>query len=654
MNDFLIEFGRQGGGGRLAALLRNRPAVSVHQVCTYEFPWGVVAIQPPIARGYAPLHDRMAGTLTASVGRPRFVGVEHELRGESGFNALLSETLRSAGPGTASHRLTGMFAAIECGPAGVRVLTDLMAFMAVYVGYDSAGRLAAVGTHLDSVAEIAGRESDFDLISLGDLLVSQYVTFPYTTRRGVSQLGPASFTEIGAGQGGEVRAADVRSSVLWEPTEPDPGHTPGAAELEADLESALRDAAQDMARGVSKIALTLSGGLDSRLVLASLLGDKLAGAITYATRENRELDVARRVAAAAGVRHYVAWRGEEFYAELMPRAVALLGSELRGESHGFAIADNNLDRSFDVIVGGFLSDTLFKGHYMSQAARENVRLRSPYYRARKAVAGLARAAGVLPPARQRPHYWDVARNMSGRLRPEIREALAERHRVRLEQVRRVRPQSAEEWVRFWPGNRCDGGYGPQANTRLFTADELFMHRRLIEVATRLPAHEKLNGRLTRRVFPRLYGKLGEIEDSSTGLPATASADAAQRRRKPAPVADPSSGGAEGNGHRPGPPPASRFPWNDVQHSWVDYEELQKLSPVWASYRATLANSRALGVLDGVLEGGVRDFIKAYQDEAGFLFNRAAVQLTYALDRSLRPATPAPQEPEPEPAVAACT
>jgi hypothetical protein len=36
--------------------------------------------------------------------------------------------------------------------------------------------------------------------------------------------------------------------------------------------------------GASRIALTLSGGLDSRLVLASLLGDNLAGAITYATR----------------------------------------------------------------------------------------------------------------------------------------------------------------------------------------------------------------------------------------------------------------------------------------------------------------------------------------------------------------------------------
>ena len=104
-----------------------------------------------------------------------------------------------------------------------------------------------------------------------------------------------------------------------------------------------------------------------------------------------------------------------------------------------------------------------------------------------------------------------------------------------------------------------------------------------------------------------------------------------------------------NGHGPGreldPARApSRCPWNDVQHSWVDYVLLQKLSPTWASYRTALADSPALDVLDDVLEGGVREFVAAYRDEAGFLFNRAAVQLSYALDRTLRHRAAAPDNP----------
>ena len=633
MNDFLIHFDARADAAALAAMLRDRrPEVAHHPAHTYDFPWGKVAIQPPVARGYAPL--RQGDALAACVGRPRFVGVEHEQRGDAGFNALLLETFRSAGPRAASEALTGMFATFECTAGRVRVLTDQMGFMPVYAGVDAAGRVAAVGTHLDSVAALAGRAADFDPVSLGDLLVNQYVTFPYTTRRGVTQLEPSAATEFAVGPDGAVRGADVRTASFWRPAEPAPGaRAPRAGELEAELEQALRLAAADVARGASRIALTLSGGLDSRVVLAALRGNNVAGAITYATRENREVEVARRVANAAGVRHHVAWRGEEFYAELMPRAVGLLGTELRGECHGFCLVDNGLDREYDLVVGGFLSDTLFKGHYMSEATRERLRRRSVLHRARRAASGTLRALGVLPPVRETPHFWEVARGMEAHLSPDVREGVRQRQRDRLEQVRQVRPESAEEWVRFWPASRGDGAYGPQANARLFTADELFFHRGLVEVAAKLPIHERLRGRLSKRVFPRLYGDLGRIEDSGTGLPADASPAASRRR------AGQAGGHAAGNGlaRADATPPAapSRDPWNDVQHSWVDWESLQKHSPTWASYRSALADSPALDVLDGILRGGADRFVRGYQDEAGFLFNRAAVQLACAIDRTLR-------------------
>jgi asparagine synthetase B (glutamine-hydrolysing) len=626
MNDLLIQFGTDADGQRLASLLRERPGVGAHPVQLFDFPWGRVALQPPAARGYAPLYDAAARTLVACVGRPRFMGVEHEQRGDAGFNSLLRERLRDAGPRAASDALTGMFAAVECDTTGVRVLTDPMGFLPVYVGRDRSGGVVAVGTHVDSVAALAGRTTDFDTLSLADLLVNQYVTFPHTTRHGVTQLEPASLTEFEARTG---PPRDVRTSVFWQPREPSPGQWPGPDELDAELEAALRTAAEEVSRGAGRVALTLSGGLDSRVVLSLLPRHKLAGAVTYATLENRELSVARQVAAAAGVPHHAAWRNEEFYAELMPRAVGLLGTELRGECHGFAIVDNGLDEPFDLFVGGFLSDTLFKGHYLSAEAKERLRPQPAHVRLRRLAAAAARKLGVLPPARVKPHYFDEARAMAARLKPDVREALAERRRVRLEQVRQVRPESAEEWLRFWPASRCDGSYGPQANTRLFTADELFMHRRLIELAARTPLREKVDGRLTRRVFPRLYGPLGKIEDAGTGLPAEAPPSAKRPRT------------ANGNGGVSRPSP---HPWNVVPHSWVDYVLLQKLSPVWQSYRATLADSPALGVLDGVFEGGLRDFVRAYHDEAGFLFNRAVIQLTYAMDRALRGASPESQAP----------
>jgi asparagine synthetase B (glutamine-hydrolysing) len=628
-------------------MLCARPGVSGHRVLPFDFPWGRVAVQPPVAPGYAPL--RQADGLVGCVGRPRFLGVEHESLGPCGFNSLFRDRLRAAGPQSVAGALTGMFAAFECGTGRVRVLTDVLGFMPVYVGHDAGGRVAAVGTHLESVAALAGRLDDFDPVSLADLLVHQHVTFPYTTRRGVTELQPACLTEFPVGPAGEVRGGDVRHTILWEPREPAVRDAPDPAELEEELEQALRAAAADVTRGARSAATTLSGGLDSRVVLAALAGGTgVAGgacvaAITYATRENNEVNVARRVARAAGVPHRIAWRGEEFYAELMPRAVGLLGTELRGECHGFCVIDNALDREFDLVVGGFFSDTLFKGHYMPSALRERVRRRSPVYRARRAAGKALRSLGVLPPVKApSPHFWDRARAMESSLSEGVREALRERRRVRLEQVRNVRPESAEEWVRFWPGSRGDGAYGPQANTRLFTSDELFFHRRLVELAARVPMHEKLGGRLTRRVFPRLYGELGQIENAATGLPPAATSG--PNIRQAAKVEGSSSAAAA-------TPQRSPFPWNDVNDSWVDWELLQKHSPTWCSYRAALADSAAVDVLAGVLPGAA-EFIRSYRDEAGHLFNRAAVQLAYAVDRVLHRdpvefVTPPPSAPPAE-------
>src|SRR5881394_1421783 len=97
MNDFVIQFGRGGDGAaeaqRLASMLRNRPVVCADPVQTFEFPWGRIAIQPPRTRGYAPLYDAQTKTLVACVGRPRFMGVEHESGGEQAFNALVRAKL---------------------------------------------------------------------------------------------------------------------------------------------------------------------------------------------------------------------------------------------------------------------------------------------------------------------------------------------------------------------------------------------------------------------------------------------------------------------------------------------------------------------------------------------------------------------------------
>ena len=102
-----------------------------------------------------------------------------------------------------------------------------------YAARDASGRIAAVGTYLESVALAAEREHDFDPVSLGELIVHNYATFPHTSREGVWELGPGSVTR-GRMEGEEWALGEAS---YWQPSEP--REWPAAAELRGELIEAL-------------------------------------------------------------------------------------------------------------------------------------------------------------------------------------------------------------------------------------------------------------------------------------------------------------------------------------------------------------------------------------------------------------------------------
>ena len=108
----------------------------------------------------------------------------------------------------------------------------------------------------------------------------------------------------------------------------------------------------------------MSGGLDSRAVLAVLPQDKVT-AITYVTHENYETDTAQAVAKKFGCEHVFARRSEDYFTRLLlENGPAILGTERRAMLHGLCIPESGLSNKFDVILGGQLSDTYLKDHYM--------------------------------------------------------------------------------------------------------------------------------------------------------------------------------------------------------------------------------------------------------------------------------------------------
>ena len=604
-------------------VLRERPHLETRPVHPFDFPWGRVWVMPPPGEGYRPA--RVEGRLVAAAGRPRLSGVEHEAGGETGFAGAWGDLAGRGSVADAAGRLTGMGVVLLADDAGVEIITDRLGSRPAYIARDRRGEIRAAGTHLESVAAVAGRACDFDPVSLGELIVHNYITFPHTSRVGITEIDPGSVTSIDAG------GDRVQAEAYWTPDEP--GVWPGERAVFDELVEALRAAGEDVTLGCRRVAVTLSGGKDSRLVMGVVPRERLAGGLTYCTRANRETDVARRVAEAFGVGQVLVKRDPDFYAVLLDRGASLLGTELRANAHGLCIADNDLAGRFDLILGGQLSDTLLKDHFMPVAQREALRHKPLSERAKSLVKKMLGRSG--PPVVSTQSTLGRAQ-VEWVLDREILEAVRERRRRRLEQVRAVRPETAEEWFRFWPASRQDDSSHTLGNSRLYPADTLFLHSGIIEVARRLAPALRVGGGLADRAFARFYGPSARVENANTGLPLDAPARRVRAHEKRL-WRNPDAKAAFKR------LPPSDTPWNDVQGSWVDSRMLQMQSPAWARYREeVLGCPPAVALIDSVLSISGRDVIADYDDRLPATANHLVMQIARVV-RSLGCRDPADGE-----------
>jgi len=477
----------------------------------------------------------------------------------------------------------------------------------VYKAYDVAGKLLAIGTDVETLAIISGRETDFDPVSLGELLVHNSITFPFSSRQGIQELQPGSCIEISLDRAQPV----IDETIYWTPIEP----ATSQVDLVDELVDRMRAVGKDIAASAGTIGVTLSGGLDSRAVL-SVLSKEQVTAITYVTHENYETNVAQEVAKAYGCNHVFAKRSEDYFLRLlMNTGPDLLGTERRAMVHGLCIPESGLQDEFDVILGGQLSDTYLKDHYMPKWQRELFRPKGP--KERLGVV-LRKLLGIPQPI----HLPGIGSNL-GRYRlekylsTEVRQQVSDRRAKRLEVVRGMRPQTAEEWVKFWPTSRQDDLGHIIGNSKLFSFETLFSHKYIIEFATKLLPEDRYSGVIASQAFQILYGKLGEISDANTG-------------RRPG---FNGSNGSKVVRNRPDTSINTKR-WNNVANSWFDMAALQQYAPEWQDKRTHLAQSPALEILDSIIDRPASQLLAAYSDELGPTFNQMFFQLVMAIDGRL--------------------
>lgn len=129
------------------------------------------------------------------------------------------------------------------------------------------------------------------------------------------------------------------------------------------LADALRNAVNRRTCGNNQFGILLSGGLDSRAVLAADSG-KISCAFTLNEYQNREVHIAKKIAQVKGCRHIFLQRDIDHYFRLVDEAVDMGDGMYRFDHAHFLGALSRLKEDCDIVLHGHGLDYTFQGLYL--------------------------------------------------------------------------------------------------------------------------------------------------------------------------------------------------------------------------------------------------------------------------------------------------
>lgn len=411
--------------------------------------------------------------------------------------------------------LNGTFVAVVADPDGVvHLVTDRLGTHPVFAARDPAGALV-FSTQIGSLAAWPGVAESFAVEYLTEYLTLGSVGGLRTPLAGVAERPPSSVTTVDpdAGDAGDP-AVTVETTEYWRPRYRPLGlsYDYFAEEFTERFAAALADLADpDATYGV-----LLSGGSDSRAILAGL-PDGL-DVRTYHTTgwRGRETRVAERVAATADRPFEPLWQDADNYRRLLettPQAMNFVGRFNEAHVAGFA---DRLREEVDVLFSGLGADTLFREHpfHVPEVGLGPLgRVELPWIARTGSVADFRDRR-----ARPLPGYFDADVTPLGTVldRNVTAGPPIDHHGVPCRTVR--------ELVFFddvYPfSNKSDNFFHSLARTTPHVSP--FFDVRLLDLAFRLPLRHRRRRNLVDTATERLSPALASLPHAGTGVPLSAS------------------------------------------------------------------------------------------------------------------------------------
>ncbi|QKT04803.1 hypothetical protein HUS23_13775 [Ectothiorhodospiraceae bacterium 2226] len=333
-----------------------------------------------------------------------------------------------------------------------------------------------------------------DPVSVADFLLNGTVCYPFTLFSGVYAAPPGAVTD--------VTPDDIQSEVYYRPDEGEDG---------APLQMwgmRLREQVQKVLlvglEGKRNIKVLFSGGEDSRAVVSLLPPDVECELVTFSDGYNREVKLAERAARALGRPLRFVRRPEGFYRQDIRARARLIGgvSDVR-HTHVYGVLADSLGDA-DAIVGGFMSDSLFKSMLVANASRTLRRigpetLTSDFSTTPVGIADAKQAR------------W---------LDPEVASCVVERRNRHQDLLAEFRPRSAVNWHWLWPVGCHHEQFAHYLAVQNLgrTVVEPFLSPQVYALAASMPDEVRVDRKVFRAAFGSPMGRAGWLPTSSGRIP----------------------------------------------------------------------------------------------------------------------------------------
>ncbi|CAL2082897.1 asparagine synthase-related protein [Tenacibaculum sp. 190524A05c] len=355
----------------------------------------------------------------------------------------------------------------------LRVVTDMLSFIPVY--HFDKNDTTVVSTHIEMFDSVG--EFPLDLSSMAEFITHEVVTFPFTVLKDVYQLNSATLYVLNSNFN--------EKDTYWIPKE---NKEDDLGQLSKELKNSFQRYISKILEAKPKLASFLSGGEDSRVIASSIPKEYPIDSYLFTDSHNIETEIAAKVAKSVNANLKIHLREKTHYWEMMPNCVDLIGANgdfAHVHTYGFHKTCNF--ENYDVILGGFLSDTLLKGHHIKKKKRNQLLSFLPLKDKKADTTIKKESAGILSSIK--PKYIEIAN---------------QRRKKRADEVASIRKESFVEWFNIYPITMHNDVPNIWGNRRLFRSFEPFTDSKIVKIAAKCPQQYKLNKKLFYAAMKDLY------------------------------------------------------------------------------------------------------------------------------------------------------